>query len=126
MNGAVCGYGDAPVNVFPFVVCKSTQIWSPLCYLLWEPDENALGPGDPGPMEFNDGSNLPDAGPPYAEGIGRLHHKTGGNILALDGHVDFMVFNKFRALSLNDGPGPGGKGLLWWSPFQANGDRPAH
>ncbi len=37
MNGAVCGYGPGDRS------CKTTQIWSPMCYLLWEPDENNLG-----------------------------------------------------------------------------------
>src|SRR5579872_2613448 len=63
MNGAVCGYGASGQG------CKITDIWSPMCYLLWEPDENALGPGNPGAFDFNDASSFPN----QSEGIGRLH-----------------------------------------------------
>jgi hypothetical protein len=115
MNGGVSGFAHQPG-------CKSTQIWSPSCYLLWEPDEYTLGPtGSEGAEEFNDGSNFPSA-PPYGyEGIGRLHDKAGGNILAMDGHVDFMVTNTFNRLSNNYGSGPNRKGLLWWSPYDLDG-----
>ncbi len=128
MNGAVTGYGDSAPNgpngatVPPYFTVKTTAVWSPLCYLQWEPDENTLGPGNPGAFEFNDGGNFPsspaDGG---AEGIGPLHNKKGGNIVALDGHVDFMVTNLFSRLSANPGAGPGGKGLLWWNPYTVNG-----
>jgi type II secretory pathway pseudopilin PulG len=124
MNGAVCGYGENPPNANgnnpPYVDCKSTQVWSPMCYLLWEPDENAGGPGNPGPACFNDGANDPGDPPDDDEGIGPLHDN-GGSILALDGHVDFMSTNIFNKLSTNNGAGPGGKGLLWWSPWASNG-----
>ena len=72
-------------------------------------------------FEWNDGANSPDAPPVGSEGIGRLHGKNGGNILALDGHVDYLNTNVFNRLSLNRGPGPGGKGLLWWDPNEENG-----
>jgi prepilin-type N-terminal cleavage/methylation domain-containing protein/prepilin-type processing-associated H-X9-DG protein len=119
MDGAVCSYGvaDAPPS------CKITQVWSPLCYLLWEPDEHLAAPGYPtgeGAFEFNDASNYPDAPPHGDEGIGRLHDN-GGNILALDGHVDFINTNVFWRASNFKGAGPGGKGLLWWDTFQPNG-----
>jgi len=90
----------------------------------WEPDENCLGPGNPGAFEFNDGANFPSAPPAGGEGIGRLHSKNGGNILACDGHVQFYLATLF-ALDSNTpegrGPGPGGKTDLWWSPFSSNG-----
>ncbi len=58
MNGAVCnyGYGNGCANV-----TKITAVWSPMCYLLWEPNENTLGhrPPQPGAFEFNDSSNYP-------------------------------------------------------------------
>jgi prepilin-type processing-associated H-X9-DG protein len=92
-----------------------------LCYLLWEPNENTLGPGNPGAFEFNDGANFPDAPPTGGEGIGPLHGKNGGNILAMDGHVDYMNTNTFDKLANNNGPGLGGKGLLWWNPWSVNG-----
>ena len=113
MNGAPAGYPGAGV----YRTCKITQAWSPMCYLLWEPDENALGPGNPGAFDYNDGGNFPNA----SEGIGRLHSRKGGSILALAGHVQFVSREKFRAESTGLGLGPGGKCFLWWSPFSVNG-----
>jgi prepilin-type processing-associated H-X9-DG protein len=128
-NGAVCAFGESPPNpatVPPYLTWKTTSVWSPLCYLMWEPDENTLGPGNPGAFEFNDGSNFPEAPPNGAEGIGPLHNKKGGNILALDGHVDFMITNQFNRLSNDKGPGPNGRGLLWWNPGPDNGANNGH
>jgi prepilin-type N-terminal cleavage/methylation domain-containing protein len=122
MDGAVCGFPGSPVTVTH--TCKTPQVWSPLCYLMWEPDENTLGPGDPGAFEFNDGSNYPTVPPVGAEGIGPLHSKKGGNALCLDGHVQFVLVNDFKADSatpLGKGPGPGGKTYLWWSVYSQNG-----
>jgi prepilin-type N-terminal cleavage/methylation domain-containing protein/prepilin-type processing-associated H-X9-DG protein len=116
MNGSVnsFAYAGAPDSQ------KISQVWSPMCYLLWEPNENTLGPGNPGPGEFNDGGNYPTAPPNGEEGIGPLHDN-GGNILALDGHVDFIGTNIFTKLSINLGGGPGERGLLWWAADPANG-----
>jgi hypothetical protein len=113
MNGAVCGYPTSAV----YQSCKATEAWTTLCYLLWEPDENVLGPGNPGAFEYNDGANYPNA----SEGIGVIHTKMGGEILALDGHVQFISTIDFTAQSTGPGAGPNGKSLLWWSPFSANG-----
>ena len=108
-NGSVCNFG----NVLP-PTTKLTAVWSPMCYLLWEPDENTLGSGNPGAFEYDDCSNFPSSPPTGGEGIGPLHDKNG-NILALDGHVDFMATNQFRTLSQNYGSGPDRRGLLWWA-----------
>lgn len=91
---------------------------------LWEPDENALGPGDPGAFECNDGANYPRVS--NGEGIGLLHSKKGGAIVALAGHVIFIARTQFDADSLSAagvGPGPGGKTFLWWAPLVADGGR---
>jgi len=126
MNGAVCAYGDNPPNPPnppPYKVCRITDVWTPMCYLLWEPDEHLPSSNHPeGELNFewNDGSNYPDAPPSGSEGIGRLHGKNGGNIVALDGHVDYLSTNVFNALSIHNGSGPGGKGLLWWNPYSVN------
>ena len=118
MNGAVCGYGlQYPSYVFSV---KATTVWSTMCYLLWEPDENNVGPGNPGAFEFNDASNFPND----SEGIGRLHSRKGGSIVAMGGHVQFLKREQFRADSTTPngrGPGPGGKTLLWWSPMSSDG-----
>lgn len=117
MNGAVCGFGASGTP------CKLPAVWSPAaCYLQWEPDENVLGPGNPGAFEFNDAANFSEVS--NGEGIGRLHSQKGGNMLAVGGNVHFVlvtVFNKDSTTPAGAGPGPGGKTGLWWSPFSANG-----
>ena len=118
MNGAVCGY-DAPSGN-EYRACKSTQVWSPMCWLLWEPDENALGLNNPGAFDYNDAANFPNA----SEGIGRLHSRKGGMILATAGHVQFVTREQFQQDSNTPqgrGPGPRGKTYLWWSPFSNDG-----
>jgi prepilin-type N-terminal cleavage/methylation domain-containing protein len=126
MNGAVCGYGENPPspNPPPYKDCRITDVWTPMCYLLWEPDEHLPSPGYPlGELNFewNDGSNFPDAPPNGSEGIGRLHGKDGGNIVALDGHVDYLTTVVFNRESNYGGSGRGGKGLLWWNPYSLDG-----
>jgi len=119
MNGSVVGF---PVGAYG-TPCKTTAVWSPMCYLLWEPNEFL---DTPPTAEYNDGSNLPNS----QEGIGTLHSKSGGNALALDGHVDFVTviqFNKYSGTSAaNPGPGPGGRSFLWWSPYTLNGSNDGH
>jgi prepilin-type N-terminal cleavage/methylation domain-containing protein/prepilin-type processing-associated H-X9-DG protein len=124
MNGAAACFPSPAA----YHETKITQVWNPLCWLLWEPDENAGGPGVPGAFEFNDGANYPSVPTsctnPGNEGIGRLHTKNGGNVLALDGHVQYLLvrdFIKDSATPCGAGPGPGGKTFLWWSPCSANG-----
>jgi prepilin-type N-terminal cleavage/methylation domain-containing protein len=115
-DGACCGFDTANA----LITCKMTQIWSPMCYLFWEPDDQDGG----GAGEFNDGSNYPTAPPAGTEGIGLLHNKTGGNIARCDGGVQFITATNFAVDSntpLGAGPGPGGKTLLWWSPFSNSG-----
>jgi hypothetical protein len=117
-DGAACGYGAQYANnVFSV---KATSIWSTMCYMMWEPDENNLGMGNPGAFEFNDASNYPND----SEGIGRLHSKKGGSIVAIGGHVQFLTREQFRAdasTPAGRGPGPGGKTFLWWSPMSGDG-----
>jgi hypothetical protein len=129
MNGAQCGYQNAIKNQMIFT--KITDPWSSMCYIAWEPDENSDGPGDPGAFEFNDGANYPRAvgvlgQSGTGEGIGRLHSKSGGNIMAIAGHVVFMTTTAFKSDSLAVGtdaaPGPGHKTYLWWNPYSSNGD----
>jgi len=107
-NGAVDGfpaYGSFPPTV------RLTTIWSPLCYMMWEADENRAGSGNPGPFEYNDGANFPN----NLEGVARIHSKDGGNALAIDGHVDFVLTTDFDQQSVpGSGTGPGGKTYLWW------------
>ena len=94
-----------------------------MCYLIWEPNENAAGIGSPGVGEYNDASNYPStpqSNPhPGEEGIGTLHSPHGGNALALDGHVDFLTVEQFNNYSIQL---PNARTLLWWNPGTANGD----
>ena len=119
MDGSVVGFDPNDTFAGSYQPTKITQVWSPMCYIVWEPNENQDGPGNPGAGEYNDGANYPN----NQEGIGLLHSKHGGNALALDGHVDFLttvVFNQNNVVG--QGSGPGGKSLLWWDNVNANGD----
>jgi hypothetical protein len=107
MNGAVCGY-----DYNRYRSAKITQVWSPMCYIQWEPDET-LGNPPVGAFVYNDASAYPDKN----EGIGRLHTR-GGVVLVLDAHVEFITFEKFQEEQTGI---PGRKTLLWWSPFSDNG-----
>jgi prepilin-type N-terminal cleavage/methylation domain-containing protein len=125
-DGSACGFVDGKPNT---PTAKTTQAWSPLCYLLWEPDENSLGPEDPGGYCWNDGANVP--APVRGEGIGPLHNgKKGGNILGLDGHALFITiqaFNQDGGTPIGAGPGPGGRTYLWWNPWlDDNGNSTGH
>lgn len=110
MNGAAAFYD----NPHTYKSCKITAVWSQGCYIMWEPDENAGGIGDPGKYEFNDGANYPD--PAKNEGIGRLHSNKGGNILGIDGHAEYMLSTTFTTLGLFNG-----KNELWWNPNRDDG-----
>lgn len=115
MNGAVDGFPTG--NTWP-TPCKLTDVWNPACYLVWEPDENAVGPGNPGPFEYNDGANFPNT----SEGIGRLHSANSGNMLCVGGNVQFVTVQTFQQQSaMYPGSGPNGKTFAWWSPFSGNG-----
>jgi prepilin-type N-terminal cleavage/methylation domain-containing protein len=107
MNGAACGYGTLTP---PGAAAKITQIWSPMCYLMWEPDET-LGNPPIGAFAYNDASSFPDKN----EGVGRLH-TSGAIIQALAGHVQFITFKAFMTEQTNTG-----RGLLWWNPLRADG-----
>jgi len=104
MNGAVSGYGAYPVPR-----AKLTDIWSPRCYLLWNPDENV---NSIGAFAFNDGSSFPDRN----EGPGCLHTANGTDLLIVGGNVQYVSLQKFRTEQSATG-----LSLAWWSPFSSNG-----
>ena len=110
---------DGAVTAFPSAygtACKVSAVWSPMCYLMWEPDQFQVNPPA---FEYNDASNDPTTA---GQGIGLLHSKHGGNALALDGHVDFVTTIQFTQYSnKGTGPGPGGKTLLLWDTSDAAG-----
>ncbi len=109
MNGAVCGFQSGGINR----TCKMSDAWSSDCYMLWVPDENALGPGNPGAFEFNDGSNYPTIS---EGGIAQLHTLAGGDILTVGGAVQFVSLQRFAKESNSSS-----NSLAWWSPFSSNG-----
>jgi prepilin-type N-terminal cleavage/methylation domain-containing protein len=105
---------------------KISQIWSPMCYIFWEPDD--LSANTSHAAEFNDAANFPGQVPAgtTVEGIGLLHNKTGGNITRLDGGIQFISSTNFYKESFRKPPtgtpnGPNGRNHLWWSTYSANG-----
>jgi prepilin-type N-terminal cleavage/methylation domain-containing protein len=118
MDGAACDFGSEDYTkrgVFE----KITDPWNPMCWLLWEPDEQMYAQlsGNPA-FEFNDGANVPND----TEGISTLHSKNGGNALCICGTAQFVLKTQFRNESDGRGtPGPGGKTLCWWAPDTSNG-----
>jgi len=99
-----------------YVSCKVTDVWTPMCYLFWEPDDQA--PTSSGAFEFNDGANYPNA----TEGVSTLHNKSGGNIARLDGGVEFITVQAFHKQSVLVGAnGQNVRDRLWWSPFSTDG-----
>jgi prepilin-type N-terminal cleavage/methylation domain-containing protein len=122
MNGASCYY--PPNGAINTITCMRTAIWSPSCIIMWEPYPSLSG------GVYNDGANYPMSG----EDIGTYHGKggnssrggTGGIVLTVDDRAYFVTVEDFRQLEATGktyppGPGPGGKGYLWWNPMQADG-----
>lgn len=118
MNGAAAGF-EASGAVAEYT--KISGIWSPSCYLFWEPDCRTGGLHD-----YNDGSNYPEtpvSTPSGTEGIGPLHNKSGGNLARCDGSVIFVTTNQFYAASQTPTgtPGQTAKTFLWWSTYTPDG-----
>ncbi|HEY3855949.1 MAG TPA: prepilin-type N-terminal cleavage/methylation domain-containing protein [Verrucomicrobiae bacterium] len=117
MNGSSCNFGGTGLPP----TTKITAVWSPMCYLQWEPNENLeYNVGQLPAFEYNDSSNSPNAPPSGSEGIGAMHNGAG-TALALDGHVDVLGKLMFERISDFAGPGPQERGLLWWAPMVVNG-----
>jgi prepilin-type N-terminal cleavage/methylation domain-containing protein len=126
MNGSVAGFP----NITDLVVrsTKISAVWTPACWLFWEPDAMDVPGKPPGNAlnEYNDGSNFPStpvSTPAGSEGIGRLHDKQGGNVGRIDGGSMFVTSNKFNLESKGPpGTAPDGyRTLLWWSTYYYNG-----
>lgn len=88
---------------------KISDIWSPQCILLWEPD---AATSSEGAHVYNDGANLPDP----AEGIATLHNGSGGVTLTISGTTTFMTCQTFTNLASDPN-----RNELFWSPASANG-----
>jgi len=107
-DGAAAGFDGA--NAYQST--KVTGVWSPSCYIFWEPDDQSGS----GAFEFNDGANSPTVPPAGTEGIGRLHNKNGGNICRLDGGIEYISEVNFAKQST-----PPGRTRLWWSTYSTTG-----
>ena len=106
MNGAVCGFNST------YRSCRITAVWSPDCYLMWNPDEN-IGNPPIGNFAYNDASSYPDRN----EGIATLHTLNGADVVTLAGSVCFATNESIENAKTNSS----GKTLVWWSPFSTNG-----
>jgi prepilin-type N-terminal cleavage/methylation domain-containing protein len=118
MNGASAFYPPlGKPEASQYRTCKASQIWSPLCIILWEPD-GRRGTGANGDG-YNDGSNYPD----LHEGVAVSLHTKGANVLTVGGGANMMSFQEFLG-EFNDPPAnlpKAPKGLLWWNPAYQNG-----
>ena len=114
MDGAVCFYA-IPNGMFKYQTCKTTQIWSPMCWLMWEPNDKDAS-GNFVAQAYDDGANWPDA----TQGAGRLHIK-GANVLAVGGNAQFITFAEFQNQQTNTLRGRAGRNLMWWNPKQQDG-----
>ncbi len=106
MNGAVNGYGALNGKSYKL------SAFQPVAYLMWEPDEPNYYKFYPGQSCYNDASSYPSQG----EGLGRLHGRKGGSMLAFDAHVDSMSYEKFNQERLKM------PGLLHCVPGSLTGD----
>jgi prepilin-type N-terminal cleavage/methylation domain-containing protein len=109
MNGSACFFPN-PNNKYGYATCKESLIWSPLCILLWEPDQNIDvdcyndGASYPGPDVSDDHANA------AMEGLGPLH-VTGGNVLTVSGSAQCMTVAGYtNELNIPT------KNRLWWNP----------
>lgn len=106
MNGAVNRFGVLAGKTYKLPAFK------PVAYMMWEPDEPNYYKFYPGLSCYNDASSYPSQG----EGLGRLHGKKGGSMLAFDAHVDLMTYEKYNKERLLK------PGLLFCVPVTADGD----
>ena len=127
VNGSVAGFPK-----ITDLVVRSTKIgalWTPACWLFWEPDAAAPFRGrKPAPpwrsimtAQISRARLCPLLR--AAEGIGKLHDKAGGNVGRIDGGSMFVTSNKFNLESKGPpGTAPDGyRTLLWWSTYYYNG-----
>jgi prepilin-type N-terminal cleavage/methylation domain-containing protein len=85
MNGAVNGFSALGGKTYKL------SAFRPVAYAMWEPEEANYYKFYPGLSCYNDASSYPSQG----EGLGRLHGKKGGSMLAFDAHVDSISYEKF-------------------------------
>ena len=112
MNGASAYYPPlGNPKIYNGATCKTTDVWSPLCYIQWE-----ANPANT--FTYNDGANYPNA----SEGVGPMH-RSGCNALAIAGNVDYFKVSTFGSLSYppNHAQLKGPKTLFHWNPRTDDG-----
>jgi len=95
-------------------MAKASSIWSPECYLMWEPNQTPAAEAADGGL-WNDGSNYSDT-----QGIGTTH-VSGAVIGEAGGSVEFVKFTYYNAQALTPPAGTPGRGLVWWRPTTIDG-----
>jgi hypothetical protein len=115
MNGAAAFFPKLnPANTWQYRTTKSSQIWSPLCIIMWEPSgTSGTGSG------YNDGANYPTPD----EGVATTLHTKGANVLAVGGNATMMSFKDFQDEENNPlyTDCTHGRGLFWWNPQTCDG-----
>jgi prepilin-type N-terminal cleavage/methylation domain-containing protein/prepilin-type processing-associated H-X9-DG protein len=108
-NGAICGFGSLKPDGNAYHLSDFRQD----AFMMWEPDDSngTLGYG------YNDGSSYPD--PAVDGGLGRRHGKTGGIVLAVDGHVEFVKYDAWK----REAETPG-KNRMYCNPGTVDGRQP--
>jgi prepilin-type N-terminal cleavage/methylation domain-containing protein len=115
MNGASCFFpplGNPALSQYR--TAKASQIWSPLCIIMWEP--SGTSGTDNG---YNDGANYPN----MDEGVSKTLHTKGADVLTVGGSAMMMTFADFLG-EFNNPPSnvhTRGRGLLYWNPNSDNG-----
>lgn len=102
MNAAVCGFGKLGSLALINHTCRLADVWSPMCFLMWEPDEN-FGTPPVGAAAYSDGSSCPD----MTQRAAQIHGK-GALVLALDGHAQLLPLSQFVREQTNSA-----RSLVW-------------
>ena len=112
MNGASCFFPPlGNPGFFQYKMCKTTRVWSPLCYIQWE-----ANPANT--FTYNDGANYPN----LTEGVGPMHsNKSGCNVLAIAGNASMMKINDFEGLEMPANKFTGPPTLFHWNPMNPAG-----
>jgi type II secretory pathway pseudopilin PulG len=112
MNGAAAYFPPLGTpDIYGYAVCKTSDAWTPLCYIQWE-----ANPAND--FTYNDGANYPNS----TEGVGPMH-RSGCNAVAIAGNVDYFKVSTFGSLSYppNHNTMKGPKTLFHWNPRTADG-----
>jgi len=120
MNAAVASFPTA--LDYKFRTCRIGDVWSPLCYVMWEEDENLLfgNSMDPvGQFAYLDGASSPGPGPSDLVVVDSApvghHHGPGAIVLSLDGHASFLSYTAFL-IEQN----ATNRSLVWWNFWSAD------